>query len=140
AGDPKLEDLALIVGNIHNGKVAMPPFPDMSAEDVAAVATYVRNSWGNAFGPATPDEVTTIIASLEPGDTADATSIWSGVFTEAQADRGKEVYSGVCAKCHGARLNGAAEPDQPPSPAIARSGFLTKWAGSSLQTLYAYIE
>jgi cytochrome c5 len=44
-------------------------------------------------------------------------SIWSGVYTDAQNKRGEQFYSGACKHCHGVRLNGAAAPDQPPSPA-----------------------
>ncbi len=32
----------------------MPPTPNISAEDAAAVATYVRNSWGNDYGVCAP--------------------------------------------------------------------------------------
>lgn len=32
----------------------MPPTKGLSAEDAAAVATYVRNSWGNDYGVCTP--------------------------------------------------------------------------------------
>jgi len=40
AGNASLGDLPLIVGNVHEGQGNMPPFPDLSAEEVAAVATY----------------------------------------------------------------------------------------------------
>ncbi len=67
-------------------------------------------------------------------------SIWSGVFTVEQAERGKVVNSGVCSKCHGDRGDGAGEPDQPQAPAIARATFLRKWDGQSLATLFEYIR
>ncbi len=36
----------------------MPPFAhQLSAAEAAAVLTYVRNAWGNAAGPVTPDQV-----------------------------------------------------------------------------------
>lgn len=36
----------------------MPPFrPMLSDEEVAAVVTYIRNSWGNSTGVTTPEEV-----------------------------------------------------------------------------------
>ena len=36
----------------------MPPFrPLMSDEEVAAVVSYIRNSWGNRAGPVSPVEV-----------------------------------------------------------------------------------
>ena len=56
-------------------------------------------------------------------------SVWSGVYTAAQNKRGEEFYSGACAQCHGPRLDGAGQPDQPASPAIAHTDLLRKWSG-----------
>ena len=67
-------------------------------------------------------------------------SVWSGVYTTAQSKRGEEFYSGACKHCHGVRLNGAAAPDQPPSPAIAREAFLRKWAGKPVSELFTYVQ
>jgi alcohol dehydrogenase (cytochrome c) len=67
-------------------------------------------------------------------------SIWSGVYTDAQNKRGEQFYSGACKHCHGVRLNGAAAPDQPPSPAIARVAFLRKWAGKPVAELFDYVH
>lgn len=67
-------------------------------------------------------------------------SIWSGVYTTEQSKRGESLYSGACAQCHGTRLNGATQPDQPPSPAIARVGFLKKWSGKSVAELFEVVR
>ena len=67
-------------------------------------------------------------------------SIWSGVYTKAQNERGEELYSGACAQCHGLRLNGAGQPDQPSSPAIARATFLRKWDGKTVAELFTYVR
>ena len=67
-------------------------------------------------------------------------SVWSGVYTEAQSKRGQALYSGACSQCHGPRLNGAAQSDQPPSPAIARAGFLRKWDGKTVAELFTYVR
>jgi mono/diheme cytochrome c family protein len=67
-------------------------------------------------------------------------SVWSGVYTAAQNKRGEELYSGACASCHGLRLNGAGQPDMPPSPAIARATFLRKWAGQTVAVLFDYVR
>ncbi|MGH6770065.1 MAG: c-type cytochrome [Xanthobacteraceae bacterium] len=67
-------------------------------------------------------------------------SVWSGVYTAAQNERGEELYSGACSHCHGSRLNGAGQPDQPPSPAIARATFLRKWAGQTVAALFTYVR
>jgi mono/diheme cytochrome c family protein len=74
--------------------------------------------------------------SSQPGKV----SVWSGVFTAAQATRGEQVHSASCVQCHGERLNGAGQPDMPPSPAIARVGFLRKWAGRPVAELAEYVR
>ena len=48
----KLKDAAFVVRQIAQGGDEMPPFSgSVSDEEILAVATYVMNSWGNAFGP-----------------------------------------------------------------------------------------
>ena len=139
-GDQNLGDLGLIVSNIQNGKKLMPAFPEFSAEQIAALATYVRNSWGNSFGGASPDEVSALLAgAAQVSPAVEKVSVWSGVYTDAQADRGQPLQSGVCSRCHGLRLNGAGEvDDEPPSPAIARALFLQRWEGRSVEILFKY--
>ncbi len=45
----------ILEGNTDHG---MPPFRDhLTAREIAAIATYVRNSWGNAFGITTEETV-----------------------------------------------------------------------------------
>lgn len=36
-----------VVGQILHGKNMMPPFPQLSDAEIAAVSTYIRSSWGN---------------------------------------------------------------------------------------------
>jgi quinoprotein glucose dehydrogenase len=66
-------------------------------------------------------------------------SIWDGVFTAAQAERGRIAYTGPCDRCHGANLDGAAvDPDMLPAPPVAGPKFLRKWDGRSLAALFDY--
>ncbi|MCE2515961.1 MAG: cytochrome c [Acidobacteria bacterium] len=66
-------------------------------------------------------------------------SVWDGVFTEAQAARGRLTYAGACGLCHGRRLNGAPDdPDMVSTPPLARARFLREWEGRSLGALLAY--
>ena len=67
-------------------------------------------------------------------------SVWSGVYTAAQNKRGEELHAAVCVMCHGPRLNGAGQPEMPPSPAIARATFLRKWAGQNVAALFVYVR
>lgn len=55
AGSDKLEDLDLIFSQVIEGGHIMPAFgSQLSNRQVAAVATYIRNAWGNDFGTASP--------------------------------------------------------------------------------------
>jgi cytochrome c len=67
-------------------------------------------------------------------------SVWSGVYTAAQNKRGEELHAAACAVCHGPRLNGASQPEMPPSPAIARAPLLRKWAGQTVAALFVYVR
>jgi mono/diheme cytochrome c family protein len=92
-----------------------------------------------------------VVAALAAGQTAvidealtqstvnEATSIWDGVFTDAQAERGRTAYTGPCDRCHGSNLDGAAvDPDMLPAPPVAGPKFLRKWDGRSLAALFDY--
>lgn len=137
SGNDLLGDLDRIVSNIRQGAVTMPAFPDLTAADIASLATYIRSAWENDFGSVTTADV---VALLEgPGEIGQMASVWEGVFTEAQADRGQGVYDGACGLCHGRRLNGAPDdPDMRSSPPLARAKFLRDWEGRSLATLLEY--
>ncbi|MPZ36915.1 MAG: c-type cytochrome [Rhizobiales bacterium] len=138
-GNDRLKDLNLIVRAIRLGQGAMLAFPKLTDGEIAALATYIRNAWGNKLGAVTADQVATILAGLsKPADKK--VSVWSGVYTQAQNKRGEELHSGACAQCHGLRLNGAAQPDMPPSPAIARATFVRKWEGQTVAALFTYVR
>ena len=79
-------------------------------------------------------------AAVAGAQTVKPVSVWSGVYTAAQNKRGEELHSAACAMCHGPRLNGTAQPEMPPSPAIARAAFLRKWAGQSVAALFVYVR
>jgi mono/diheme cytochrome c family protein len=58
-----LKNAPALVGQIFNGfeEHGMPPFRDqLNDRQIAAIATYVRNAWGNAYGIVTPAEVTAL--------------------------------------------------------------------------------
>jgi mono/diheme cytochrome c family protein len=56
-----------VVGQILLGRGIMPSFAGLDDDEIAAVATYVRTSWGNKFGKVTPEEVAKFRKSLNPG-------------------------------------------------------------------------
>jgi len=137
SGNPALEDLTHVVIRIREGQGTMPPFPDFSAEEVSAVAGYVRNAWENGFGPVSSEEAGAALAGLV--EAGSRTSVWDGVFTVSQAEHGQTVYPGACGTCHGRRLNGAPDdPDMVSTPPLARAKFLRTWEGRSLAALFEY--
>ena len=137
SGNDLLENPSQIVNTIREGAGTMPPFPDLTAPEIAAVATYIRNAWVNSFGRVTNTETAAMLEELEvDGYVA---SVWDGVFTEAQAERGQTTYPSACGLCHGRRLNGAPDdPDMRSTPPLARARFLRNWDGRSLASLFEY--
>ena len=136
-GNDQLGDPARIVRSIHAGRRRMPPFPDLAAEEISALANYIRTAWVNDFSRVTTEEVALVLEGLE--ESGPMASVWDGVFTEAQATRGEAAYTGACAICHGYRLNGAPDdPDMRSTPPLARARFLRVWGGRSLATLFEY--
>jgi glucose/arabinose dehydrogenase/mono/diheme cytochrome c family protein len=50
-GNKSLQNAEHVVTQIHRGGGAMPAFADqLTPQQIAAVATYIRNAWGNDFG------------------------------------------------------------------------------------------
>lgn len=136
-GNDQLRNVARVVRSIRAGAGRMPPFPALSPESLATLATYIRNAWTNDFGGVTAPAVATIIDGLE--ESGPMASVWDGVFTDAQATRGQAVYAETCAICHGRRLNGAPDdPDMRSTPPLARARFVRVWTGRSLATLFEY--
>ncbi len=60
---------------------------------------------------------------------------WDGVYTQQQADKGKDEYAKDCASCHGAELDGGEM-----APPLAGSSFTSNWNGESLGTLLERIK
>jgi mono/diheme cytochrome c family protein len=64
-------------------------------------------------------------AAHAQGDAAPRTTL-SGVYTAEQANRGRDVYAGMCQSCH---------------TAASHTGqvFVTNWSGKPLSALFTYI-
>jgi len=61
-------------------------------------------------------------------------SIWDGVYSDAQAERGHTLYMQNCSRCHGAGLSGNFETP----PLMGR--FMPYWSGSTLDALFDYVS
>jgi mono/diheme cytochrome c family protein len=64
-----------------------------------------------------------------------ATSVWDGVYTEAQAKKGETVYFTHCAVCHGDDFAGREQ-----APALAGLGFMEKWNRATVRKLFEKVE
>ncbi|MCW5695161.1 MAG: cytochrome c [Bauldia sp.] len=58
AGNSALGNAQAVITRVLAGGGNMPPFrARLSDEEIAAVVTYVRTSWGNSYGPVTASDV-----------------------------------------------------------------------------------
>src|SRR5262245_56641999 len=62
-------------------------------------------------------------------------SVWDGVYSNAQSQRGEQVYADACAACHAADLTGSQIV-----PALVGDDFLTKWNGAMAGDLFELIR
>jgi mono/diheme cytochrome c family protein len=60
--------------------------------------------------------------------------IWQGVYTTAQAERGRATYTTTCLRCHNADLSGDR------GPALKGERFMTTWGGGSVNRLFEKIR
>ena len=74
-------------------------------------------------------------AGLQAGQ-APPRSAKEGVYTTEQANRGKPVYDGKCASCHGSMAT--VTPDM--APLLNDSGFQNLWRDRSLAQLFSRIR
>jgi mono/diheme cytochrome c family protein len=62
-------------------------------------------------------------------------SVWDGVYTQEQADRGRPLYNQHCASCHADTLMGGEM-----SPPLVGGEFLSNWNGLTLGELFERIR
>jgi mono/diheme cytochrome c family protein len=61
-------------------------------------------------------------------------SVWSGVFTAAQSERGGSLFRDHCESCHGAELRGNE------GPALVGAPFARNWTGLPVRELFRHIK
>ncbi len=106
--------------------------PSLVADNVKAdILAYIMSANGM---PAGNDELTADLRALEGIKVAKKTT-WDGVFTAAQAERGKQNFlAGRCGGCHKLDLTGDR------GPALKGDDFLAHWENGSLVTLFDKIR
>jgi len=62
-------------------------------------------------------------------------SVWDGVYTGDQAERGKPLYNKNCASCHGDQMTGGES-----APPLAGGDFLSNWNGLTVGDLFERIR
>ncbi len=60
-----------------------------------------------------------------------AQSVWDGVYTDEQADRGESLYQESCASCHAPDLSGGDM-----APGLAGGEFVWNWSGLTVGQLF----
>jgi mono/diheme cytochrome c family protein len=147
-------------GASYNG--AMPGWQQLDDAQVAAVINYIVTSWGNVdaldedtvlVAPAdvaaerdkglSPADVLALRAEVLGTEAATAPEAGAsevqvlndevGYYTEAQADRGADLYAEHCSTCHGDTLRGGAH-----EPPLTQLGFFRQWNERTFDALYAY--
>jgi quinoprotein glucose dehydrogenase len=76
-----------------------------------------------------------LIYAQAPGGTSERPSrtVWDGVYTEAQAQRGRGFYAEHCASCHGANLEGAEHR------ALTGDRFWATWQDTTVDRLLTHV-
>src|SRR5699024_5133872 len=94
AGDPALRNHQYVITQILYGGGGMPAFgEELSDQQIADVATFIRTSWGNQFGPLLANEV------VRQGQGGPG----GGEQQGQRSPDGAQVYAiRACANCHGA--------------------------------------
>lgn len=64
-------------------------------------------------------------------------SVWDGVYTDAQAQRGETQYSRNCQSCHGADLSGNPVDEV---PSLVWDAFITQWSDRTVKDLFDTVK
>ena len=71
----------------------------------------------------------------EPQNASVAATVWDGVYTADQSQRGERISNTACSSCHGDKLVGSDI-----GPALSGEGFLNNWSGSTADDLFDKIQ
>lgn len=115
---------------IHQGKQYIVVAIGDSQDPAEWIALALAPEGASNVALLTPRQ--TIETSLDPGEQV---SVWDGVYTAGQEERGRGVYMEQCASCHLANLTGDGV-----SPALTGSVFTERWLNQNVGDLYAAIR
>jgi len=98
---------------------------------VIVAFAFIGGIWINRVG-------SSVLMAARPDSrsaSAQERSVWDGVYTEEQRQRGERTYSDSCATCHAPDLTGSQVV-----PALVGADFLTKYSGSTVSDLFDRIR
>jgi uncharacterized protein len=112
--------------SINGPRIIIFRFPDHT---IALMKNLAERSGGirMATGPSLP-------ATATAAQVLDRASVWDRVYTSAQADRGKALFSQQCSVCHGEALEGKN------GPALAAASFKSDFEGLMVDDLFEYVQ
>ena len=93
--------------------------------------------FGSAPARAVIGAVTALAALAAAPATGQTRTVWDGVYTEAQAERGRERYRALCGYCHRDDLSGGGS--EAGAPALRGPFFLNQWRDRPLVDLFVTI-
>ena len=79
--------------------------------------------------------VLVVLTSVVCAQDAPPRSVWDGVYSEVQAQRGQALYNQHCMACHGGSLTGGEQ-----APPLAGGEFLSNWNGLTVGDLFERIR
>ena len=88
-----------------------------------------------AFASACSTSVATAPTIAPAAAPAAPTSVLDGIFTDAQAERGRASYGEHCAECHGEGLAGGEM-----APGLTGVAFRFRWRGLKVADIYTSIQ
>src|SRR6266853_2949169 len=94
---------------------------------LAAVIAFSSSARADQTAPSQQAPAT---SSTEP-----AQSVWDGIYTEEQGNRGEALYAQRCARCHAPDLTGGEI-----APALNNEVFKSNWSGLSVDDLLERIK
>ena len=103
---------------------------------VAACSTTVAVAPTSAPpAPNLPAAKPPVVGEPGAGPAPPPTSVLDGIFTEAQAERGRVAYDAQCAECHGEGLGGGEM-----APGLTGVAFRFRWRGLNVADIYDSVE
>jgi mono/diheme cytochrome c family protein len=106
------------------------------AESVFALGMSRRKEIGMKRAGAALAVLVLLGALVADAQVAFGPSIWSGVFTSAQAKRGDDAYQASCSGCHGTDLH-ATDPE---AVDLVGPALRAKWNGKTLEERFEKIR